>query len=450
MKPVTSANFDQIQWLTLEKRLKRFVVARALVGPIFWGFMLFTLWGDSSLWRRWIIGSMVAFGVIASVAQAVFPQWCASHNSRPPWESKNIIRRAIFAAVFLGIFILAAGGFDGPLLPIAVPLVFFIGSIGSTRALVPMATSFVLLIVILALISRNEWIPDALPAIFGGGASVSQSPTLLYVRAGVMVFLIIWAASMAHLIRTTFRETLEQGIKARDEFLEDQEAHARELTALTGELAHELKNPLASIKGLGILLGRDVKEGRAAERLAVLQGEVDRMESTLQSILTFSRPLLPLTESEVDLTDLCTSVISMHEGMAHVGQVGLELVSPEPVAVRCDSRKMKQVLTNLLQNAIEASPSGSNVQVTLIELVDGGTRIEIRDHGPGISLRLKDRLFEPGVTDKEQGSGLGLALARGLVRQHGGDLMLVGNPEGGCTATVTLPNRPSSSAGASQ
>ena len=131
----------------------------------------------------------------------------------------------------------------------------------------------------------------------------------------------------------------------------------------------------------------------------------------------------------------------MHEGMAHVGQVGLTLTNTTPIVVRCDQRKMKQVLTNLIQNAIEVSASGSNVEVTLASAVEGGARVEIRDRGPGISPHLKARLFEPGVTDKEQGSGLGLALARGLVRQHGGDLLLNDNPEGGCTAVVTLPNR---------
>lgn len=447
MKLVTRSNFDQVQWLVLEKRLKGFTVARALVAPLFWGFILFTLWGDTSLWRRWVLGGLFASGVLSAIGHALFPHWRESHSSSPPWEASNVFRRALFAAVLLGIFILATGGFDGPLLPIAIPLVFFIGSLGKTRALISTAGSFAALVLALALISKQQWLPDALPAVFGGGANVPQSPALLYTRAGVMLFLIVWAALMAHLVRTTFRETLEQGLMARDEFLEGQEAHTQELMALTGELAHELKNPLASIKGLAILLGRDIKEGRTAERLSVLQGEVDRMESTLQSILTFSRPLLPLTESEVDLSELCVSVISMHEGMAHVGQVGLNLVNPMPIVVRCDSRKMKQVLTNLLQNAIEVSPGGSNVQITLASTGEGGARIEILDQGPGISPRLKDRLFEPGVTDKEQGSGLGLALARGLVQQHGGKLSLIENPDGGCTAVVTLPNRGEATSG---
>jgi signal transduction histidine kinase len=441
VKPVTSSNFDQVQWLVLEKRLQRFSLPRALLAPIFWALMLLTLWGDTSIWRRWVIGTIAGFTVLAGVAHLLFPEWHTRHNSRSPWESRNVFRRTFFAAAFLGIFILATGGFDGPLLPIAIPLVFFVGSIGTTRALVPMAVAFLLLVGVLAVISRYHWISDALPAVFGGGAGVPQAPALLYAKAVVMLFLIVWAATIAHLVRTTFRETLEQGLKARDEFLEGQEAHARELTALTGELAHELKNPLASIKGLAILLGRDVKAGRAAERLSVLQGEVDRMETTLQSILTFSRPLLPLTESEVDLSELCASVISMHEGMAHVGQVGLTLVSPNPVVVRCDSRKLKQVLTNLLQNAIEVSPPDSNVEVTVQRARNAAARIEIRDHGPGISPQLKGRLFEPGVTDKEQGSGLGLALARGLVQQHGGQLLLDDNPNGGCTAVVVLVDR---------
>jgi signal transduction histidine kinase len=110
---------------------------------------------------------------------------------------------------------------------------------------------------------------------------------------------------------------------------------------------------------------------------------------------------------------------------------------------------MKQVLTNLLQNAIEVTPPSSNIEVSVRCTPTVAARIEIRDQGPGISPHLKGRLFEPGVTDKEQGSGLGLALARGLVRQHGGEIELDDNPSGGCTAVVILPRRRTDISGAS-
>lgn len=441
MKPVTQSNFDQIQWLVLEKQLMKFSPVRVIVAPLFWGAILLTLWGDTALWRRFVLGGLVVFGVISSIAHLVFPSWHPGANSKPPWMAHNVYRRALITAVVLGIFILAAGGFDGPLLPVAIPIVFFIGAVGQGRVLVATATASSITVLVMAILSKQRLVPDALPAIFGGGPNVPQPTSLLYAKTGVIVLLILWAAAMARMVRTTFRETLEQSLKAKDEFLEDHESHARELNALTGELAHELKNPLASIKGLAILIGRDVREGKAAERLSVLREEVDRMEQSLQSFLTFSRPLLPLNQSDEDLSQLCASVLAMHEGMAHVSHIALNLSSSGPVALRCDARKIKQVLINLLQNAIEVSPANANVEVRVSARPEGGAQIEIEDEGPGISPRIRERLFQPGVTDKEQGSGLGLALARGLVRQHGGELTLANRAERGCKATVWLPER---------
>ncbi|HEY5956146.1 MAG TPA: HAMP domain-containing sensor histidine kinase [Polyangiaceae bacterium] len=448
MKPANQCQFDQLQWQILEKRVRKFNRARSVLAPVIWGFILLTLWGDAPLWRRIILGGIVALGIVGVIVHTLRPELRPQVGPNAPWASERIFRRTMSGSMVLGVLILATGGFDGPLLPVAIPLVFFIGSVGNKRALVSTVVSSAVMVLAMAVISQKGWVADALPVIFGGGPNVPQSPVLVYAKAGVMVVLLVWAASMADLVRTTFRETLEQGLKAKDEFLEGHEAHARELTALTGELAHELKNPLASIKGLAILIGRDVKEGRAAERLTVLKEEVDRMEQTLQSILTFSRPLLPLNQSEVDLSELSTSVLAMHEGLASMGQVTLVLLAPAPVVVRCDARKIKQVLINLLQNALEVSSPGTHVEIAVARAPDGGARLEVRDEGPGISPRVRERLFEPGVTDKEQGSGLGLALARGLVRQHGGELSLVNRDGGGCTATLRLPERVPANEGA--
>src|SRR4029450_8476251 len=94
---------------------------------------------------------------------------------------------------------------------------------------------------------------------------------------------------------------------------------------MTGELAHELKNPLANMKGLAVLISRDV-HGKAAERLGVLQGEIDRLGGIPQGFLTFSRPVVPLSQEEVELGELCETVLALHEGVAHDG--GLALVTP--------------------------------------------------------------------------------------------------------------------------
>ena len=206
---------------------------------------------------------------------------------------------------------------------------------------------------------------------------------------------------------------------------------------LSGELAHELKNPLANIKGLAVLVSRDV-QGKGTERLQVMQHEILRMEEILQEFLTFSRPLSPLSQESVDLRHLCESVLSLHEGMAYARDVQLTLYGDASVVAYCDPRKVKQILINLLQNALEAAPAHTVVAIKLSS-EDGRARIDMRDDGPGLSAEVKAHLFQAGTTSKERGTGLGLALARGLARQHGGDLRLENRPEGGCLATLILP-----------
>jgi signal transduction histidine kinase len=250
----------------------------------------------------------------------------------------------------------------------------------------------------------------------------------------------MWAALAASIVRDVFRQMLDEALDARDEVLRGNEAHARELTVLSGELAHELKNPLANIKGLAVLVGRDV-HGKGGERIEVLQHEITRMEETLQEFLTFSRPLSPLSQEQVDLPRLCQSVVSLHEGMAYARNVTVSVSSPQTVFASCDPRKVKQILINLVQNALEAAPSDSKIEIDLVGTDDGGVRVQVQDQGPGVSEEVRTRLFEPGATTKERGTGLGLALARGLARQHGGDLRLENRPTGGCVATLVLPGK---------
>ena len=103
-----------------------------------------------------------------------------------------------------------------------------------------------------------------------------------------------------------------------------------------------------------------------------------------------------------------------------------------------DEAALKQAIINLVQNALEASPPGAAVELEA-ENAGGEVRLRILDRGAGIEDGLLDKVFEPGVTTKTRGSGLGLTIARALLRQHGGDLALHGRAGGGCTAVLRLP-----------
>ncbi len=113
------------------------------------------------------------------------------------------------------------------------------------------------------------------------------------------------------------------------------------LTTLSAEIAHELKNPLASIKGLSALVAKDVN-GKTAERVTVLRREVDRMQSILEEFLNFSRPLVPLALAETDLAHLAHDVARLHEGTSGERGVEIRVDSTHPVELTCDARKVRQ------------------------------------------------------------------------------------------------------------
>ena len=130
----------------------------------------------------------------------------------------------------------------------------------------------------------------------------------------------------------------------------------------------------------------------------------------------------------------------MHEGLAHERNVPM-IVRANAVSVRCDPRKIKQAVINLVQNALEASPAGATVEMVAESAGPGGeVSLRILDRGAGIEDGLRDKVFEPGVTTKARGSGLGLTIARALSRQHGGDLALLAREGGGCAAVMRLPS----------
>jgi two-component system, NtrC family, sensor histidine kinase HydH len=202
-------------------------------------------------------------------------------------------------------------------------------------------------------------------------------------------------------------------------------------------VAHELRNPLTSIKML-VQVGRegDRPPGLPPEELAIIEQQVRRMEQTIQTFLDFARP--PRTEHRrADLNEVVRRALTLVEGRARRQKVTLEAsFPPRPIQVRIDPEQVHQVVVNLLLNAIDAMPQGGMARVEVATLGET-VAVTVRDTGPGIAPRIRPRLFEPFVSSKENGLGLGLSICKRLVEAHGG--YISGRNDDGAVFTFTLP-----------
>jgi len=213
------------------------------------------------------------------------------------------------------------------------------------------------------------------------------------------------------------------------------------LTSLSSEIAHELRNPLTSVKGLAGLVAKELTAEKGKQRAKVLQQEIERMQGIVTDFLDFSRPLVPLNKSMVDIEDFVRDVMVLHEDVARQRDVTLELVmgSEAPSHLSCDLRKVTQILVNVVQNALDASPDAGTITIAVSAVPRRSVQIEVIDEGDGLDERVRDNVFAHGVTSKAGGSGLGLAISRAIAEQHGGSLTLHNGQSRGCIATVTLP-----------
>lgn len=207
-------------------------------------------------------------------------------------------------------------------------------------------------------------------------------------------------------------------------------------------VAHELRNPLTSIKGLIQVNLRDLTaRGVPADDLTVIEQEIRRMESTLQTFLDFARPPKP-NRRPTDLSSIVERVFALTSGRARKQQVSLRFLKPsEPVTANVDNDQIQQLLLNLVLNALDALPPGGQIEVDLHGTSDGFAGLYIRDDGPGIPLDIVPKVFETFVSSKETGVGLGLPLSRRIAEDHGGTLTAYNLPVAGACFLLRLPAR---------
>jgi two-component system, NtrC family, sensor histidine kinase HydH len=207
-------------------------------------------------------------------------------------------------------------------------------------------------------------------------------------------------------------------------------------------VAHELRNPLTSVKML-VQAGMegDNPRGLPPEDLAIIEHEIRRMETCIQVFLDFARP--PVSEQRrCDLLPIVRRALALAEGRARRQRVILSADLPtDPIELNVDAAQVQQVLLNLLLNGLDALPQGGTVRVDIQKpsSEQPTVTVRIRDSGAGIAPRIHERLFEPFVSSKETGLGLGLSISRRLIEAHGGKIYGENVPGGGAQFVFTLP-----------
>ncbi len=211
------------------------------------------------------------------------------------------------------------------------------------------------------------------------------------------------------------------------------------LGTLAAQLAHEIRNPLASMRGSAQMLAQDAKGDVGAERLtAILLRESDRLSRLVEDFLRFARPPPPQLQP-VALEVLISETVEMlrADPLGRGVQVVLELT---PVRARVDPDQLRQVLLNLLRNAFQAAGAGGRVRVSLDVGEEGAPQLRIWDSAGAIPEEHLGRIFEPFFTTRSGGTGLGLSSAHSIVRAHGGRIQVSSAPQVGTEFVVALPS----------
>ena len=419
--------FDEIERQEVNRLFGHMVGARLVFVPFILVLAVGLAFTDPAPWRRALVGAVAGVVVAFFAVESV-------RASRLGIERLSIGLNLAVAAAGSSLLVLGTGGLDSPFVYVMPVMALVLGILLEVPLLLAVVGLQLVAVGAFAALKLAGAAYLAVPALGTGG-----NPLMTWFQSGTLAFLLVGGAGLGRVIRRGFDGMVRRALVAQEDALRSHGERTAELSALSAEIAHELRNPLASVKGLAGLLAPALADVKSAERLAVLRREVDRLQSILDEFLNFSRPLVPLALGSADVGALAREVAALHEGVA--SDRGLFLEVRGQATARCDPRKVKQVLINLVQNAIDASSPGSAVEVEVGE-DGGGARVAVLDRGGGLDPGVADRVFEPGVTSKAGGSGIGLTVARALARQHGGELRLAPRPGGGLVAELALPAFP--------
>ena len=213
---------------------------------------------------------------------------------------------------------------------------------------------------------------------------------------------------------------------------------------LAASVAHEIRNPLSSIKGFAQILGKSFKDGTPQSGYSkMMVKEVKRINGVVNDLLTFASPM-QLQVTDTNIADLLNHVVNLVTIDAKERNVSIQYIcEPEASSVVIDENQITQMLLNIVLNAFNAVEEGGEINIHAGLINSGRTlRLEIQDDGSGITGEIKDKIFEPFLTTREKGTGLGLAIVKKIVDNHSGSIFVESPPAGkkkGSKFSINLP-----------
>lgn len=244
-------------------------------------------------------------------------------------------------------------------------------------------------------------------------------------------------------------DTLSLALKQKIESernLENRLRHQERLSALgqfAAGIAHELRNPLATIRLRTQMSERASGPEAIQKNSNVVLNEITRLDGMIERLLYFSRPI-HLILQPVDLTELCAQTLKSWEDRLQAAGIQSHCEGNGPTVIVADGDKLRQVLDNLLANALEAvtekRTDGGRIAIATKQQ-KGHAVIEVMDNGTGLSSDVRSNVLDPFFTTKDRGTGLGLSVAYEIIKAHDGELSLGNNLDGGALAVVRLPLR---------